>query len=873
MSNWHQQSVKDVLSDLGGSEKGLSSREASLRLEKYGCNKIESKRKFRAAKIFLNQFRSFLVIILLFAVVISAIAADPTDAILILIIVIINSILGFVQEFRAEKSMEALKKFSIPTAKIMRDGKIKEISSEQLVPGDIVLAEAGDSIPADGRLIEIVDLQTDESSLTGESTPVSKQQCVLKEAVVADRKNMVFSGTVVTKGRAKYIVTETGMSTEIGKIAGLLISIQSETPLQKRLGHFGRWLGLAVIIIAAATFVLGILRGEHLYAMTLTSVTIAVSAVPEGLPAIVTVALALGTRVMARRKAIIRKLSAVESLGSVTVICSDKTGTLTTNEMTVRKLWLNDKIIDVSGSGYDVKGDFLIKNKEVEIDKNLEELLEISVLCSDSYLVKNGDGNGYKIVGDPTEGALLVLGAKAGFWKEKLSEKFQRVGEVPFTSERKMMTTVHKTDSKLIAYSKGAPEKILSLCKMGDKEKNKILKIVEGMGKEGLRVLAFARKDVKGKLDLESVENNLEFIGLTGMIDPPRKEVKDAIKLCRQAGIRVVMITGDHKITAEAVGKEIGLIRGKERVLTGMELDKMDYGQLKKSVKEVNIYARISPKNKLDIVSALKNIGEIVAVTGDGVNDAPALKKADVGIAMGIKGTDVAKDASDMILADDNFSTIVSAVEEGRAVYDNIRKFVRYILSVNFSEIFFITLSVIFRLPLPLLPVQILWINLLTDGVPALTLTVEKKEGDIMKRKPRNPKETITSGTKPFIFVAGMVLLLASLSVFLISLPQGLEKARTMALTVTVLFEMFFVFNCRSETRSVFRKNPFSNKYLFAAVIITIFLHLSILYIPYLNTLFDTVPLALSDWMIIIPLSLSGLLVVPEIFIKRVPNN
>ena len=868
MVDFHKLTVKEAFSQLKSSQSGLSSKEASSRLAEYGPNKLVSKKKFGPLKIFLNQFKSFLVLILIAAAIISVIAADATDSILIIIIVIINAALGFVQEYRAEKAMEALKRLTVPTAKVLRDGKVKEISSEEIVPGDIVLLESGDFVPADGRLVEIVDLEVDESSLTGESVAVQKQQCVLKQAAVADRKNMVSMGTVATKGRAKFLAAATGMETEFGKIAGSLQEIESETPLQKRLGHFGRWLGLAVIVIALATFILGIIRGETIYSMALTSITLAVAAVPEGLPAIVTVALALGTRVMARRNAIVRKLTAVESLGSVTVICSDKTGTLTTNEMTVRKILVENKLIEVTGSGFDINGEFLSGRKPVKIEGDLGEMLKIGVLCNDSYLVKDETNGKYKSVGDPTETALLVLGAKGNFWKEKLSEEYQRVGELPFTSERKMMTTTHKIGNKLFAYSKGAPEKILQLSKLPQKEKEKILEKVEEMGKNGLRVLAFSRKEIKGKVDMESVEKDLEFVGLVGMIDPPRKEVKEAIKVCRQAGIRVVMITGDHQITAEAIGKEIGLIGRKEKVLTGLDLDKMDYNQLKDVVKEVNVYARISPQHKLNIVSALKNNGEIVAVTGDGVNDAPALKKADVGIAMGIKGTDVSKEASDMVLADDNFSTIVSAVEEGRGVYDNIRKFVRYLLSVNFSEIFFITLTVLAGLPLPLLPVQILWINLLTDGVPALTLTADKKDPDIMKRKPRDPKKTITSNMKLFILTAGLILVAVDLAVFIIGLGESLEKARTMALTTTVLFELVFVFNCRSETKSVFRLNPLKNKYLVAAVIITLFLHLSILYIPQLSSLFGTVPLGINDWGLIIIFSLSGLVVLPEIFIK-----
>lgn len=867
MADWHKVSAEGAISGLGTTEKGLSSKESARRLEKYGYNRIVSKKKFRPIKIFLNQFRSFLILILILAVIISALAGDLTDAILILIILVINALLGFVQEFRAEKAMEALKKLAVPEAKVLRDGKVRQVSSQELVPGDVVLLEAGDFVPADGRLIEIIDLQTDESSLTGESTSVQKQQCILKEAAVADRKNMVFMGTVVTKGRASYAVTETGMKTEIGKIAGLLTDISSETPLQKRLAHFGRWLGLAVIAIASVTFILGIIRGESLYNMALTSVTVAVSAVPEGLPVTVTVALALGTKVMAKKRAVVRRLSAVETLGSVTVICSDKTGTLTTNEMTVRKVLVDNKIVGVTGNGYEVNGNFVFKNRKMGIDGNLEGLFKIGTLCNDSYLVKNsGSGNEYKVIGDPTEGALLVLSAKGGFWKENLEKEYRRIGELPFTSERKMMTTIHRASRKMEAYSKGAPEKILSLCKMDAKEKNRILKSVEEMGKDGLRVLAFAKKEVRGKLDLEKVENDLDFVGLAGMIDPPRKEVKDAIKICRQAGIRVVMITGDHKVTAEAVAKEIGLLSKNGKVLTGVELDKISYGELKKIVKEVDVYARISPEHKLNIVSALKNNGEIVAVTGDGVNDAPALKKADIGIAMGIKGTDVAKDASDMVLADDNFATIVSAVEEGRGVFDNIRKFVAYILSVNFSEIFFITVTVLAGLPLPLLPVQILWINLLTDGVPSLTLTVDQRDKDIMRRKPRDPKETITSGRKPFIFAGGMLLLVASLAAFLMTLSAGLEKARTVALTTIVAFELLYVFNCRSEKRSVFRNNPLSNKYLIVAVATTFLLHLSIIYIPQLASLFNTVPLGLADWAIVASLSLAGLLVLPEIF-------
>jgi len=885
---WHTKDTDDILKKLSTSIQGLDEKEAELRLKKYGFNEFIEKRRITPLLIFLRQFKSFLIIILLVATLISILIGRVIDATVIFALVLINAILGFVQEYRAEKSMQTLKGLVVPKAKVIRDGQEKEILARKLVPGDIILLEEGDRIPADARLLETLDLKVDESSLTGESTPVTKRETVLNDVQLAERTNMTFMSTLVVYGRAKAVVVSTGMQTEIGEIAGMIQVGERETPLQLKLVEFSKWLALVTLAIAGIVFALGFFRGQNIFDMFLTSIALAVSAVPEGLPVIVTITLAIGVQRMAKEKAIIRKLSAVETLGSTTVICSDKTGTMTTNEMTVRKIYINDRIIEVTGVGFEPYGKFLFEGKDVNLEKEDEFklLLRISSLCNDAVLSKDGD---WHVIGDPTEGALIVLASKAGMWQEEMKKEYSRIAELPFSSERKMMTTIHSTSKETMAYLKGAPETILGKCShilknsktivLTKKERDEILNELNRMGDEGLRTLALAYKKLPDKdFGQNVVEKDLIFIGFVGMIDPPRNETKNAIELCKQAGIKVVMITGDHKNTAVAVAKEISLLEEGKKILTGEELDNLDDIDLNEIIEDVSVFARVSPRHKVRIVSALKQKGHVVAVTGDGVNDAPALKDAHIGVAMGIKGTDVAKEASEMVLADDNFATIISAVEEGRGIYDNIRKFIRYILSVNFSEIFFIGITTLARLPLPLLPIQILWINLLTDGLPALALTVDPKDPDTMKKKPRNPKEGVLHGMKLFILAASSLALLTELGIFVWTCTGGFTytctsgtssylKAMTMAFTTAIMFELFFVFNCRSETKSVFRMNLLTNKRLILGVLITALLHLMILYVPFFNPYFGTIPLSINDWLIIVLLASSGLLISPRKFL------
>ncbi|MBW2993016.1 calcium-translocating P-type ATPase, SERCA-type, partial [Candidatus Woesearchaeota archaeon] len=755
----------------------------------------------------------------------------------------INAILGFVQEYRAEKSIEALKKLASLKAVVVREGVEHEINARELVPGDIIMIETGEKIPADCRLLDIVNLETQEAVLTGESLPVKKEIKVLRAAAgIGDRINMVFSGTIVTRGRGKAVVAETGMHTEIGKIAAM---IQEEpdgpTHLQLKLKKLGEWLGIAAIVFCATVFGVGVLLGFGKLEMFMTTLALAVAAIPEGLPAVVTIGLALGVQRMVKRNALIRTLHSVETLGSTTVICSDKTGTLTHNEMTVRKIFANNKIFTVTGSGYSTIGNFYHKTEKID-SKELRLLLQIGALCNNAKLDEE------KVIGDPTEGALIVSAAKAGLIRKELELKYPRIEEFEFTSERKRMSTFHNIEGKKMVYCKGAPDVIIELCdriyingrvrRLTRADKKLLLKVNEGMAKQALRVLGLAFKE-SDRLD----EKNMIFIGMQGMIDPPRKEVKEAIKKCRTAGIRVVMITGDFKITAEAIGKELGL-EGKS--IDGKELDKI--GHLEDHVDDIVIYARIDPKHKVKILEALKKKGNVVAMTGDGVNDAPALKKADIGIAMGITGTDVAKEASDMILTDDNFASIVSAVEEGRSIFNNIRKFVKYLLSSNLGELLTLFLAIILRFPLPLVAIQILWINLVTDGLPALALSVEPADLDVMKHPPRNPKEgIITKSRALWMIVTGIIMMTGTLAIFrAYNYEINLMYAQTMAFTTLVLFQMFNVLNCRSERSSVFRI-MFTNRYMLGAIGASILLQILVVHTP-LNTLFYTTPIKIVDW-------------------------
>jgi len=832
---------EEVLKRLKTSQSGLSEEEAAKRIEEYGLNEIPRKKRFSALKILLKQFADPLVLILIVAVVISGLLGEFLDAVAIIIIVVINSAVGFGQEYKAEKAIELLRRLRAYKTVVMREGREKQILTKELVPGDIIILEEGDKVPADAILLKSVSLHVDESSLTGESVSVVKNTHPVAEgSAIADRTNMVFSGTVITGGRAEAVVVSTGTSTEIGKIAVMVKEIDdSKTPLQKKLKHLGTWITYIIIFISVIILAAGLMEHLKLMDAFLISVSLAVSAIPEGLPAVVTIVLALGLRRMLKRKALIRRLKAVETLGSVTVIASDKTGTITKNEMTVTQIYSNDKFIAVTGKGYKAKGDFLYKGRKVS-KKEIEKLLTAAASCTNAVIG----------IGDPTEIALIVMAAKAGIKKDN-----NRIGEVPFDSNRKYMATMHKNG---LTYVKGAPEKVLQMCsyielsgrkrRLTKRDIEKIEQANNNMAEGALRVLAVAYGSNKVK--------NLVFLGLVGMIDPPRDGVKEAIRLCNTAGIRTIMITGDHKVTAEAIAKKVG-IAGK--AVEGKELDKLSDKKMREWVKRCNIYARVSSEHKVKILSALQENGEIVAMTGDGVNDAPALKKADVGVAMNIKGTDVSRDVSDIILMDDNFVSIVSAVREGRVIYDNIRKFIKFLLSSNFDEVALILFAILSKLPLPLLPIQLLWVNLITDSTPALALGVDPPDKDIMRRRPRPPKQSIFYKMKYFLVVATLISLAASLSAYFAGFfTRPIEETRTIVLTTVVMFELFLVLTCRSDDRPLYKVGFFTNKKLLWAVALSLAFHLIAIYSP-LSTLLKVSPLTLADWGIIIPLALSGL--------------
>jgi Ca2+-transporting ATPase len=890
---WHEVSIGNVLKILGTTEKGLTEPEAKTRLGKYGLNEIKRKRKISKLKILLSQFTSPLVIILIIATILSALIGEILDAIVILVILIFNAAFGFFQEYKAEKTIEALKKLTAPEAMVVREGKIKRITSSMLVPGDMVMLEQGARIPADMRITKEVELKIDESALTGESVPVSKRAEGIKCKTLAEMASMAFMGTIVTYGRGYGVVVNTGMKTEIGKIAKMVEEAEEQaTPLQERLADFAKKLGFIVIAISVIVIVIGIFRGHALMEMITTGIALAVAAIPEGLPAVVTITLAIGLKKLAKHNALIKKLPAVEALGSTSVICADKTGTLTKNEMTVRKIWYKDKLIEVTGKGFEPVGDFLFDGKELDPvkDKTLTLLLRTGTLCSNAELEKSETGT-WEIVGDPTEGALVVLSEKAKLEKTALEKDNPRMYEVPFTSERKMMSTVNRTGSKNILYVKGAPETILDLCteiyengkviKLARKTKESILELNQNLANEALRVLAFAYREVKTKTNWKQdektdskLERDLIFVGLGGMIDPPRPDVKENIKLCSQAGIKAVMITGDHKNTALAIAKEIEMFKEGDRSLTGAEMDSISDEELANIVEKVSVYARVDPKHKVRIVSAFKKKGHIIAMTGDGVNDAPALKNADIGIAMGIKGTDVAKEASDMILADDDFSNIVRAVESGRHIYDNIKKFIYYLLSSNIGEVMVVFLAMLIFIDpsgsalLPLLAVHLLWINLVTDGPPALALGVDPPSPDLMSRLPRDPKEKILSkGSMRFLIMVGVIMCIGTLGVFWWGLGVSIEKARTLAFTTLVIYEMFNVINCRSLKYSMFKIGVFSNRKLIYAIAASIILQLLVIYVPAIQIGFKTVALGLLDWVVIVAVS-STVLIISQLKIK-----
>ncbi|MFO8015645.1 MAG: calcium-transporting P-type ATPase, PMR1-type [Candidatus Woesearchaeota archaeon] len=841
--DYYKSTVKETLKDLDTGRKGLSASEAKERLEKHGPNELEEKKGISPLRILLRQFSSPLIWILIGAVIISFLIGEKIDAAIILVILILNAIVGFIQEYRAEEAIKALKKMASLKATVIRDNKRQEIDTKMLVPGDMILLETGEKVPADARLIEASNLQTQEAALTGESNPVKKSLDVLeKNAGIGDRKNMVYSGTMVTKGRGKAVVTGTGMKTEIGKIAHMIQTTESEsTPLQQRMAHLGKWLGILTLIICGIVFLAGIIRGEPLLDFFLVAVSLAVAAIPEGLPAVVTVSLALGVKRMVKRHALVRKLPSIETLGCTTVICTDKTGTLTHNQMTVRKIYVDNTTIDVGGSGYEPKGSFS------EHTKTLSTILRIGALNNNSSMEEK-DGE-WKVIGDPTEGALIVSAEKLGLDHELLNNKYKRVDEIEFDSGRKRMTTIHEFHGKRLCYVKGAPDVILGLCshievngkirKLNKEDKRKILRMNEYYADNALRVLGFAYKELRKGEKKKDYEKDLVFVGLQGMIDPPREEVKGSIEKCRRAGMKVVMITGDFKGTAVAIAKELG-IPGK--AVSGDELDDID---LSKEVSDIDIYARVNPEHKLRIVKALQNKGYVVAMTGDGVNDAPALKKADIGVSMGLSGTDVAKEASEMILTDDNFTSIVNAVEEGRGVYDNIKKFFAFLISGNIGEVMIIFLSILFGLPLPLTAVQILLINLVTDGLPAVALGADPFEPNAMERKPRPKNEPIYRNLSHFTIHYPVIMITVTLGLFyyIYTSTGNLAHAQTVAFLTIAAFEMYQAFASRSTRFSSFKVGIFRNRWLVGAVLISVIISMAVIYVPALQPWFDTFPL------------------------------
>ena len=821
--------------------RGLSTREAEKRIKTYGLNELKHKKKKSPILIFLSQFNDFLVWVLIGATIISGFIGDKADALTILIIVIVNAILGFIQEFRTEKSLEALQEMAAPTCKTIRDGNIKVINSRELTIGDIVILEAGDRIPADGTFIDAANMVVDESLLTGESVGISKD--------TNKGKNEGYMGTIVLKGRGLLIVDSIGMETEMGKIANLLDNIEEEkSPLRERLDSLGKILVVVCLIVCIIVTVLGILRGNNITEMFLLGVSLAVAAIPEGLAAIVTVALALGVSRMLKRNALIRKLPAVETLGCTSVICSDKTGTLTQNKMTVKEVLTNGKIYEL----------------DKEKLSNCEKLKEAFVYCNDTnynYDIKDIDK---AVMGDPTETALVKVFFKDTNEAEEFISKANRLFEIPFDSTRKMMTVIMKVNGKEVCYMKGAPERVLERCDsvlengkikpLTAQKKKQIYNYIESMSNRALRCIASAYKE-EHVVKNDSVEENLIFLGVAGSMDPPRVEVKDAVLKCKMAGIKPVMITGDHKNTALAIAKSINICNTDDQAITGDELEKMSDDELVKRVDKLRVFARVSPNHKLRIVKAFKKNNNIVAMTGDGVNDAPAIKEADIGVAMGISGTDVTKEAASMVLMDDNFATIVSAVEEGRIIYDNIRKFIRYLLSCNLGEVLTMFLASLFYLPNPLTPIQILFVNLATDGLPAIALGIDPADKDIMRQAPReNNDGKFARGLWEKIIVRGCLIGVCTLLSFMVGRYYGMNLAtcRTIALCTLVMSQLLHVFECRSERHSIFEINVLSNIYLLGAVIVSITMVCCILYIPFLKGIFNTVSLNLGQWLLVI---------------------
>ena len=858
---WHTLSTRETLEKLHSGDKGLTEAEAQKRLAEVGPNELRATERVPWWKLLLAQFKNVLILILLGATVLSVAMGHGLESLVIAVIVLFAVLLGFIQEYRAERAIESLKKLAAPNASVLRDGEEKKVPARDVVPGDVVMLHTGDRVPADARLLEAVNLQAEEAALTGESMPIEKHTKALDgELPVGDRKNIVHAGTALTYGRGKAVVAATGMQTEFGRIASMLDSVETaKTPLQKNLDRVGSMLAKVALVVVSLVVVLGLVRGQPFVEMFIFGIALAVAVVPEALPAVVTISLALGLQRMVKRNALIRRLPAVETLGSTTVICSDKTGTLTKDEMTVRRLFVGGESFELSGAGYEPKGQLTHAGREAALTPALEQLLKAGVLAGDAKLVKENGHGAWHVLGDPTEGALVVAAAKLGFEKDKLEAEFPREDEVPFTSETRRMATLHRTPRGNVVYVKGAPEVILNACSQlegpertrpfDDAAKEKVLHAAKQFAGEALRVLAIAHK-TDGQLG--QLDEGLTLLGLVGMIDPPRPEAFDAISKTESAGIRTVMITGDHPETAEAVARELGILK-KGRVVSGRELDGWDEAQLERSIEGIEVFARVSPAHKLRIVTALQKFGHTVAMTGDGVNDAPSLRKADIGIAMGITGTDVSRDASAMTLTDDSFASIVAAVEEGRRVFGNIKKYLMYLLSSNIGEIGLMVGASVLGLPLPLTAVQILWVNLATDGLPALALAVDPPEDDLMKRRPRDGKVGIfTRPVVALMLAGGFWSTLVNVGLFAWAQQSGrsLEEAMSMTFVSLVLIQFFKAYSYRSDRRSVLHK-PLANKWLNIAIVWEFALLIAILYVPFLQRLFDTFPLSGLDWAVI----------------------
>ena len=876
-ADWHTLSPTATLAHLQSSATGLSTAEAQQRLTIYGANVLQAAHRLSAWSLLLAQFKNVLVIILLIAVALSIFLGHSLEAIAIAVIVLFAVLLGFIQEYRAERAIEALRHMAAPTATVLRDGTEAEVPAHELVPGDVILLRAGDKVPADGRLLEAINLQVEEAALTGESVPVEKHTAPLESGAhaVGDRKNMVYSGTVVAYGRGQAGVVATGMHTEFGKVAQLLQTVEvGKTPLQENLDKVGGVLAYAAIGVVLVISGLGLWRGQPFIDMLIFAIALAVAVVPEALPAVVTISLAIGVQRMVKRHALMRRLPAVETLGSTSVICSDKTGTLTKDEMTVRQIVTADQRLDVSGAGYTPDGQFLHQGAAVDPDAVVQHLLQAAVLASDTHLVQSGDNGTWQIKGDPTEGALVVAAAKAGLHKADLDARWPRHDEIPFTSETKCMTTLHTTPDGVVSYTKGAPEVILEMCvrqltrrgevALSAGARQEILAAAQRLASEALRVLAIA---YKAPATRENARCDMTLLGLVGMLDPPRPEARDAIHLCEQAGITVVMITGDHPLTAQAIARELGLLKT-GRVLTGTELEAVSDAEFAHHVEHVEVYARVSPVHKLRVVTALQQHGYVVAMTGDGVNDAPALKKADIGIAMGITGTDVTKEAAAMTLTDDNFASIVAAVEEGRGIFSNIKKYLMYLLSSNIGEIGLMAGASLLGWPLPLSAVQILYVNLATDGLPALALAADPPEPDLMRRPPRNPRTGIF--TRPVVIlmcVGGLWSTLVNLGLFggLLATGHSVAHAMTMTFVSLVLIQFFKAYNFRSDHLSVLHQ-PLANTWLNLAILWELLLLALIIYVPVLHAPFSTAALSLTDCLLALGLAFT---VVPVLEVAK----